>query len=232
MNKVSVVLVSPNNSGNVGAVARVMANFGFTKLILVDPRCEIDDEARNRAKHAQDILKKAKIKTFSEVLESHDVCVATTGITCTDYNVVRSPIVLQDAVVKLKSLLKSGSIALLFGREDSGLSNEELRLSDFVVNIPSSQKYSVLNISHAVAIFLYALSSEAFSKDIKSAHKLASQREKEELLKQINRIISITKFRTQDEKNSQKLIWKRLVGKATPTKREAYGVIGFLKKIK
>jgi len=230
MRRVSVVLVGPNNSGNVGAVARVMANFGFSKLILVDPRCSIDDEARNRAKHAQIILNKIKYMSFSEVLESHDVCVATTGIRCADYNVVRSPIVLKDAVPKINSL--KGSVALIFGREDSGLSNDELRLSDFVITIPTSNKYNVLNLSQAVGIVLYALASETFKQEIDDVHKQASKREKDELLSQIDRIIKFTKFRTPDEKKTQELVWKKIVGKATPTKREAFAVIGFLKKIK
>lgn len=227
-----MVLVGPNNSGNVGAVARVMANFGFSKLILVEPRCEIDEVARNRAKHAQSILNKSKVMSFSEVLESHDVCVATTGIRCTDYNVVRSPIVLQDAVPKLLGLSKSGSIALIFGREDAGLSNDELRLADFVVTIPSSDKYSILNLSQSVGIFLYALASSKFQPEIDKVHKLASKREKDELLDQINRIVEFTKFRTVDEKKTQLLVWKKIIGKANPTKREAYALIGFLKKIK
>jgi len=230
MRRVSVVLVSPNNSGNVGAVARVMANFGFSRLIIVDPRCKIDEEARNRAKHAQTILDKIKYMSFSEVLESHDVCVATTGIRCTDYNVVRSPIVLKDAVPKINSL--KGSVALIFGREDSGLSNDELRLADFVVTIPTSDKYSILNLSQSVGIVLYALASETFKPEIDKIHKQASKREKDELLSQINRIIAFTKFRTPDEKKTQELVWKKVIGKSTPTKREAFAIIGFLKKIK
>ena len=58
---IQIALVEPKTSGNVGAIARVMKNFGYSKLILVNPSCSIDQECKNRAKHAQDVLNKVKI---------------------------------------------------------------------------------------------------------------------------------------------------------------------------
>jgi len=231
MKNIHVVLIEPNHSGNIGAIARAMANFGFEKLIIVSPRCQIDDEARNRAKHAQKILSRAKIvNDFYSAVKRMNVIIGTTGIIGNDYNLIRSPILAAD--ISKRILETNGEIALVFGREDIGLYNEELKKCDFTVTIPTDKKYPVMNLSHAVSVLLYEIYSKKNSDLIKDKHKQMNPREKHELLKVVNSLIEQTRFRTEDEKTTQKLIWKKYVGKAMLTKREAYGLIGFLKKLK
>jgi tRNA/rRNA methyltransferase len=230
---ISIVLVRPGNPGNIGAVARAMANFGFDKLILVSPKCKIDEEAHNRAKHAQKILSDAKIvKNFKDVMLSHGICVATTGVLGTDYNIPRSPLLIEAAARKI-TRIKKGNVAIVFGPEDTGLSNEELEACDFTATIPTSKAYSVMNLSHSVALFLYELSKAKGSNvlQIKKNYPLIEGREKEELEKTMARAISSVKYRTVFEKRTQILVWKRVIGKAMPTRREAFAMIGFLKKV-
>src|SRR6056300_1395817 len=87
---INVILVEPKNSGNVGAIARSMANFGFSKLILVNPKCNhLPQTARNRAKWAQDVLTKAKVVSK---IPKMDTLVATTAQIGNDYNINISPI--------------------------------------------------------------------------------------------------------------------------------------------
>jgi len=89
---ISIVLIEPEWASNVGAVARVMGNYDFNNLILIDPKCNIDDlDAIKRAKHAVKILKKAKIKNW-EYLDKFDYLIATTSKLGSDYNIPRSPI--------------------------------------------------------------------------------------------------------------------------------------------
>ena len=86
-----VILLEPVTAGNVGAVARSMANFGFTKLVLINPHCDhLGMEARNRAKHAQKVLDEAEVVDFF-VVDDYDYLVATTAKLGTDYNISRSP---------------------------------------------------------------------------------------------------------------------------------------------
>ena len=222
---ISVVLVEPKNSGNVGAIARAIANFGFEKLILVNPKCDhLSQTARNRAKWAQDVLKKAKIVNSLSSIKS--ILVATTGKIGTDYNIPRSPISPQ----QLSNIVnKKKDIALIFGRENSGLNNEEISKCDFVVTIPTSKKYSVMNLSHAVAVILYELSKT--KENIASHIIFASEQDKKQLMKMFNKALNKMDFATKEKKQTQITVWKRMIGKSFLTKREAFALMGFFRKL-
>ena len=217
---IAVILVEPKNSGNIGAIARTMANFGFSKLILVNPKCNhLSQTARNRAKWGNNVLKKAKVV---KKIPKFQTLVATTARIGTDYNIPRSPI----SPAKLSSIAK-GDIGLIFGRESSGLTNQELQQADFVVTIPASKKYPVMNLSHSVAILLYELSKEDHTAHI----QLASAAEKNQILKLLNKTLNKLKCSTASKKQTQKTIWKKILGKSFLTKREAFALMGFFKKL-
>lgn len=230
MKDITIVLVGTKNSGNLGAVARAMANFGFSKLILVNPEVEADDEARNRAKHAQKILDGIKIMSFEDVIKKHSVSIATTGIMCSDYNIMRSPVSFEEAAKRINSI--KGKTAIIFGREDDGLYNHEIEKADFAITIPSNEKYPVLNLSHAVAVVLYELSKKKNLESFEKLHSQANERDKHELMKLVNDLIKQEKFRTENEKATQQKVWKRMIGKGLLTRREAFSLMGFLKKLK
>lgn len=222
-----VILVEPQTSGNVGAIARVMKNFGFSKLVLVNPQCDHkDSDARARAKHAKNILDDAEIKQFSEL--EYDYLIGTTARLGGDYNITRSPV----TPVELSELISDKSrIGLVFGRENDGLSNEEIAKCDFVVSIPTNPDYGVMNLSHAVAIILYELyknsNKEKQGEDIKPIGK----KEKETLLKLIDNLIESKEFRTEKEKENTISVWHRLIGKGMLTNREAMTLMGFFRKL-
>jgi len=222
----TIILVEPETPGNIGAVARVMANFGFNKLILVNPQCNhLDEEAKNRAKSGLKILEKAKItKNLKQTCKQFHTTIATTAMLGTDYNIPRSPL----SPEKLASKKLPQKLAIVFGRESQGLSNEEVNLVDFVVTIPTPKQYPTLNLSHSVAIILYELANKTSTEHI----KLASKAEKDQIMKHINNIINKLTFTTPSKKQTQKTIWKRIFSKSFLTKREAFAVIGFLKKLK
>lgn len=217
----TVVLVGPENAGNVGAVARSMKNFGLKSLVLVDPKCDhLSKEALDRASHAKDILKKAKVL---DDLKGFDTKIATTAVLGTDYNITRSPL-LPGQLAGLR-----GKTALLFGRESHGLSNEEISRCDFVVTIPASKRYPTMNISHAAAILFY----EIFKSEKPTSHfQPASAKDKEVILKRFDDILDSMKFSTAGKKKTQRKVWKRIIGKSFLTKREAFAVLGFLRKLK
>lgn len=217
---ISVVLIEPKNSGNVGAIARAMANFGFSNLVLVNPKCNhLSQTARNRAKWAQDVLHKAKVV---KKLPKIGTLVATTAKLGTEYNIPRSPI----TPAQLSSICK-GDVGVVFGRESSGLTNEEILACDFVVSIPASKKYPVLNLSHSVAVVLYELSKENHASHITPA----SAKDKEQVMKMLKKALNKMEFSTQDKKHTQIKVWKRMLGKSFLTKREAFALMGFLKKL-
>ena len=154
---ISIILIEPKKSGNLGAVARAMANFGFDNLVLVNPKCKkTAKEAIKRAKHGLAVLKKAKVV---KKIPKMDTLIATTAMLGTDYNIPRSPI----SPAQLSKIIPSkGKVGIVFGREGPGLTNEEVLACDFVCTIPSSKKYPTLNLSHSVALVCYELASILF----------------------------------------------------------------------
>ncbi len=227
---IDIVLIEPEKAGNIGAIARVMKNFEFSNLVLINPKVNpLDIEAKQRAKHAQEILKKAKIKEIG-YLKQYDYRIATTAKIGTDYNIPRNVMSIEELGKKL-SKLKKTKIAILIGREGLGLTNFEIKQADFTVNIPTSKKYPTLNISHSVAIILYEIfKNSVIEKDIDRIIPI-SEKEKEIIMKKVTRILNEMEFSTKEKKETQKTVWKRMIGKAMLTKREAFALLGFLKKL-
>ncbi|MFH1211883.1 MAG: RNA methyltransferase [Candidatus Woesearchaeota archaeon] len=227
---ISVVLVEPENAGNVGAVARAMANFDFSELILINPKCKHKSStAMKRAKSAARILEKARVAKTFRVLKKFDYLVATTARIGRDYNIPRSPVSPKE-LAGLLGRKGDSKVAILFGREGKGLSNEEISLCDFVVAIPSSKKHGTLNISHAAGIVLYELFAGMKMQSISSHIAMAGSAEKEQLLKMFRKVLDSLHFATPGKKHTQVVVWKRLIGKSFLTKREAYALMGLLKK--
>lgn len=229
---ISIALVEPEKAGNIGAVARVMKNFGFRELILIDPRCyHLSKEAVDRASHAKDILKKAKIADIS-VIGSFDIAIATTSKLGTDYNIPRCPITPKQLAEKLNEAGRKSRIVIVFGRESHGLSNEEVNLCDFVVSIPSSSRYPALNLSHSAAIILYEIYSLLGKDGIGSNIPLMTNAEKKQLFRMIDDMLDRLEFATKEKKETQRKLWKRMVTKSFMTKREAFALMGCIKKIR
>ena len=154
LENIRVVLVEPAGALNVGSIARIMKNMGLTKLVLVNPKCDLNsDEARQMAVHAVDVLETAQIvDNLPAALTGCQQAIATT---------VRSrsvPIKLESpSVVLPELLLPNVSSALLFGAEERGLSNDELKYAQRFVCIESNPDYPSLNLAQAVAICVYEL---------------------------------------------------------------------------
>ncbi len=154
--RLRIVLVEPAGPINVGAIARVMKNFGLDNLVLVNPQCDpLSAEALMMAVHAKEILESAVVvATLPEALHGCVRAIATTGR-------IRSwEIPLENPRTALPWLLEEPEkpAALIFGREDRGLSNEELNYAQRFIFIPTNENYLSLNLAIAVAICCYELS--------------------------------------------------------------------------
>ncbi len=226
---ISVVLVEPEISGNVGAICRIMKNFDFDKLVIVNPKCDCKStEVKNRAKHAQDILRKAK---FVKRIPKFDYVIGTTAKLGSDYNVNRLPLLPEQLAPKLIKLTNKVSVGLIFGREGIGLTNEEIEKCDMIVTIPSSKKYPTLNLSHSVAVILYEIFRLQKKETKLDRINPAQDVDKKQIMKMLNKILSGLEFSTKEKKQTQKLVWKRIFNKAFLTKREAFVVMGLLRKL-
>ena len=152
-----MVLVELEKEGNIGSIARSMRNFSLTDLYLVSPKIPIGDEAYRYATRGKGILKKARIvQTLSDALRGVDRVIGTTAIVGTSSrNILRVPIDPTQLASRLAGT--TGSVALLFGRESTGLNNKELQQCDVIVSIPASEGYNVLNVATAASIMFYEL---------------------------------------------------------------------------
>jgi len=229
---ISIILVEPKFAGNIGAVARVMKNFGFNNLVLVNPNCEhMSREAIDRASHGFDVLESAEIVNSIPKL---DCMIGTTGKLGTDFNLKRSPLSPKKMSEKLADLKnKKISVGILFGREDVGLKNAELEMCEFTVTINTTKKYPILNLSHSAAIILYEL-SEAMNPGQKKVNNITpiGKKEKDELLNLVFKTLDNMKFSTPHKKTTQKKLWKQIIGKAMLTKREFMALMGYFRKVK
>jgi TrmH family RNA methyltransferase len=226
-----IIMLEPETPGNVGAIARVMKNFEFTKLVLVHPHSNhLSDEARNRAKHSQEILENAEVNEFF-VVDDYDYLIATTAKLGTDYNITRSPLTPEELAGKVKEISPERRIGIVIGREGHGMFNEEIEKCDFVVTIPSTKDYSTLNVSHAVAIILYEIYKATGQNKVMSHITPIGKPEKDQIIKMYNEILDSMDWGTPEKKETQQMLWKKVVGKAMLTKRESFAVMGFLRKI-
>lgn len=223
--KLRIILVEPASEGNVGSVCRAMKNFGQTDLYLVRP-CKTGDFARAMASHAQDLLDRAVIvDSLAEALNGVNIVVGTTGkpgSSFREHN--RMP---YFGPSELRAMLedKEGLVAIVFGREDHGLNNEEIARSDIILTIPASDEYPVLNLSHAVAVVLYELSELEGGTFL-----LASGELTEVLYHHFEHLLESVNY--SDHKRGKTLLMiRRILGRAMLTNREYYTLMGVMREI-
>jgi len=150
--RLSVTAVGPEYPVNLGYTARLMKNFGLSRLYLVEPNCDMR-AASVYASHGSDILERAKVVSFDRVRKTHDFLLATTAIRARrGANVSRTTVRPEDAVSRM---LKAESASIVFGRDTTGLTNEELAMCDLATTVDTGTAYKTLNVSHSAAIILY-----------------------------------------------------------------------------
>jgi tRNA/rRNA methyltransferase len=221
-----VVLVEPKYSGNIGAVARAMMNFDVEKLYLVNP-CEIDNVCYARAMHATKILDNAKIFSyFEDAVKNLDYLVATSSVESkTDKRHLRNPLLLEDFAEKIIDV--QGKIGLVFGREDYGLFNEEIAACDIMLKIPTSESYPSLNLSHAVTVVLYSIYlRKAF---IPKRRRPLGSLEKQKLYEFFGQLLDDIDYPSH-KKEHTKIMFKRIMGRAIPSKWEYHTLMGVFSK--
>jgi tRNA/rRNA methyltransferase len=216
-----IVLVEPEIPGNIGFVARVMANFGVEELVLVGG-CEITDESRDRAVHAQHILDRSRrVSTLAEAFKGTQVIVGSTAVLAVpDASLHRNPVALGDAISKIQRAGKR--VALVFGRESRGLLNDELEQIDLLVTIPTNDAYPSLNVSHALAIVLYELSGAVRRIPLP---ELATRSEREALLDRFDDLMAaggLPDWRIQ----RNRVTLRRLLARAGLSKWEFHSTSG------
>ena len=155
LNSVKIVLVGTTHPGNIGAAARAMKNMGIKNLSLVQPKEFPSDVAIYRSKAAKDILEHAQV--FYNLEEAIFDCELVIGTSARGRKVPWPILNPKEAAEEVSRSSSHHNIAIIFGREDRGLTNEELGLCNLHVNIPTDPDYSSLNLAQAVQILVYEI---------------------------------------------------------------------------
>ena len=155
LDNIRIVLVNTSHTGNIGSVARAMKTMGLSKLTLVDPVQKPDSHASALAAGATDILASATIvDTLQEAIADCELVIATSARNRTLDWPLLGP---RECATKVLEEAGQHQVALVFGRENSGLTNEELQQSQFHLHIPTNPDYSSLNLAMAVQTVCYEL---------------------------------------------------------------------------
>ena len=228
----SIILVRPQLPENIGMVARVMHNFGLKDLIIVSPRDKwLNNKSINAAKKATKIIKNIKVYDDLEIaLSNFSYVVATTNRR--RYLEKKST---NDFKFIKRKIIVNKKTAIVFGPENSGLSNEDLRLSDIIFTIETSSKSNSLNLSHAVTVLCHKLfelnnlkitNSISIEKDNISKHQLSK------FLNYVIEKLENKKFFTPiEKKESMKNNIYSIFTKIPLTKKELQTLWGITKKL-
>lgn len=227
----AVVLVRPQEEGNVGAVARAMANMGLARLLLVEPAARLGDTARAFAMHAHDILDGAeRHPDLASALAPFEVVVGTTSLREREWpQPVLAP---RELAGWLARAAPGAPVALLFGPEVSGLAAHELARATALVSIPAAPAQPTLNLAQAVLILAYELyvARGAPGAIATTPVARASVRQVERLFADLEQLLAATRFArdTTIRKVSRDL--RQMLARAAVTEREATILSGILRR--
>jgi tRNA/rRNA methyltransferase/tRNA (cytidine32/uridine32-2'-O)-methyltransferase len=205
LSNLKIVLVETSHPGNIGGVARAMKNMQVTQLRLVNPKLFPHAEATARASGADDILAKADIyQTLPEAIAD---CQIVIGASARSRTVVWPEINPRECAVKYCQQNADTNMAIVFGRENSGLSNQELDLCHYLLKIPCNPDYSSLNIATAVQVVCYELFLTAEQplqpiESIKTANTLATAAQMESFYQHLQETMTDIGFLQSDRAES------------------------------
>ena len=155
LENIKIVMVNTTHPGNIGAAARAMKNMGLGKLVLVEPKEYPSDKAVWRAAGALDVLDKAEI--VGDLSAAIKNCQLVIGTSARERRIPWPLLTPKECGDKVVEEAQHHEIAIVFGREDRGLTNEELQKCNFHVNIPGNPEYPVLNIAAAIQVVCYEI---------------------------------------------------------------------------
>jgi tRNA/rRNA methyltransferase len=227
LNNIRVVLCRPSHPGNIGAAARAMKTMGITDLRLVAPERFPHKEAQWMATHAVDVLENSRThQTLGGAI--HD-CVAAFGLSARPRE--WSPQVLEVREAAARAAQYEENIALVFGSEDAGLTNEEMFSCQYLVHIPANPEFSSLNLAQAVQVVCYELFVAAGGRAPEPRkEKLATVKDLEGMYAHIEEAAKVSGFLTPQSRLPERV--RRLFSRVPNFEREEVNIVrGLLKAL-
>jgi len=221
-NKFGFILIKPQLGENIGACARSIKNFGFSKLHIVSPKINFPNlKAKATSVGAYDIIKNAKV--FSETnqaISNFDILVS---LSARRRDINKKHISLND-FLKLIKKNNNSNFGLMFGPEASGLSNEDLSFSNYILQIPTSPKFKSLNLSHSLTIICYEIFKVLNEKLLEKNRiniKISSKSKINLLIRHLVRLLDDKEFfLPKEKKRSMMLNINNLIYRLEPNDKE------------
>ncbi len=226
---VSFVLVEPCEPGNIGASARALKNMGFRRLELVSPAQFLNDDARSMACGGKDVLEQAVVhSSFSQAIANKQLIVGTTR----RYGSKRGLFLpLEKAAKRIVVAAAKNKVAILFGREQNGLYNQEIEECGFLIRIQVNPAFPSLNLGQAVMLVAYELSQQKLKEELP---RFVRNKEIQKLYKRIHANLLLLGYKAKGDKDLEAIIMrniKHLISRAGLTEWELKMVHGICTQI-
>ncbi len=227
------VLVRPARHGKIGAAARAIKNMGLSNLVLVSPVDPLGSESYTMAYGAHDVLEKATVyKTLTQALARCQYVVGTTARTHKGYG---KPMPLMTAIPDILMRAKRHRVALLFGSESAGLSNNEIALCQSLVTIPTGKAHTSLNLAQAVMVAAYELMRTTLLKDgsaLQPRRDLADTDQRERFYHELKEILVLIGFLKGTQGMRVLADLRRIFGRADLDAREVRILRGIIRQLR
>ncbi|EJL6638824.1 tRNA (cytosine(32)/uridine(32)-2'-O)-methyltransferase TrmJ [Vibrio cholerae] len=234
LERVKVVLVGTTHSGNIGSAARAMKVMGLSQMVLVDPQCQVDAQAIALAAGASEIALNAQIyPTLEAAVADCGLVVGTSARSRTLEWPMLEP---RECGEKLISEAKLHSVAMVFGRERTGLTNDELQLCHYHVCVPANPEYSSLNLAMAVQLLSYEvrmayLALQQSSQSSTLQEEYPRHQELERFYAHLEQVIMQTEFISAQQPGQVMNKLRRMFTRARPEAQEINILRGILTSV-
>jgi tRNA (cytidine32/uridine32-2'-O)-methyltransferase len=234
LENVKVVLVGTSHSGNIGSAARAMKVMGLSQMVLVDPQCTVDGQAVALSAGASDIALNAKIVSTLE--EAVADCALVVGSSARSRTLEWPMMDSRECGQKVAAESRQHKTAMVFGRERTGLTNDELQLCHYHVAIPANPEYSSLNLAMAVQTLSYEvrmahLDFEQSQYAESEPESYPRHQELEMFYEHLEKVLLRTEFIEQDKPNQVMNKMRRLYNRARPETQELNILRGILTSV-
>ncbi len=235
IDNIDIVMVGTTHPGNIGAAARAMHNMCFTNLVLVDPQCPVGEIAYARSSGAHQILDQRK--TVTSLQDAIADCHLVIGLTARHRSLPwpeLNPQQMSDEIINKESTVKA---ALVFGREHSGLTNDELMLCNYMVSIPTNPDFSSLNVASAIQIMCYEIYQKLLAKktlvnkELELPEALATAGDIEGYFSHLEQVLRVTGFLDNDNPGLLMQRLRRLYQRIDMSKTEVNILRGILSSV-
>jgi tRNA (cytidine32/uridine32-2'-O)-methyltransferase len=228
-----VVLVRPQNAGNIGSVARAMRNMGTSDLVLVAPEPSPLNElaVAMATRHASDILESARIvATLDEAVAD---CVLTAGTSARVGGLYRRQTVLTlpEAAPRIVEAMPAGPVALVFGPERTGLENDEVTRLHWQVTVPAEDEYPVMNLAQAATVCLWEVRRAWLARTPGESPDVAPVADQERMFRRLREALARVRFLRGGRANALFHAVRHLIGRAQPSAMEVKLLLGLARQL-